>query len=150
MKVVQHLVSSRLILQAIQMNCTQVRTHPLYQDTECLSLTAESGSAGAHVSAGHVLTGASVHTRVGQALVDVDVTVAARPAGLAHALIAVDLVLAVAVDTGVAGTLAVLREAGGVTETLGTDAGEAGDPIDAGATVMARVQRAVVDVDVTH
>lgn len=112
--------------------------------------TAESGSAGANVSAGHVLTGASVHARVRQTLVDVDVTVAAHPAGLAHAFVAVDLVLAVAVNTGVAGTFVVLREAGGIAVTLRTVTGKGVYAIDAGATVVTRVYCAVIDVDVTH
>lgn len=102
-------------------------------------LTAEAGSAGAHVAAGHVLTGASVYTRVGQTLVDVDVTVASRPAGLAHASVAVDLVQAVPVDTRVAGALVVFGEAGGVTETLRTETGEGVDTVDAGAAVVTRV-----------
>lgn len=42
-------------------------------------------------------------------------------------------------DTGVAGTLVVLRQAGGVTETLRTEAGEGVDPVDAGAAVMTGV-----------
>lgn len=113
-------------------------------------LTAEASSAGAHVAAGHVLTGTSIHTRVGQTLVDVDVAVASRPAGLAHASVAVDLVQAVSVNTGVAGALVVLREAGGVSKTLRTEAGVGVDPVDAGATVMTGVYRTVVNVDVTH
>lgn len=62
----------------------------------------------------------------------------------------VDLVLTVAVDTGVAEALVDLREAGGVVVTLGTHAGEAVDAIDTGATVVARIDGALIDVDVTH
>lgn len=62
----------------------------------------------------------------------------------------VDLVLTVAVDAGVAEALVDLGEAGGVLVTVGTRAGEAVDAIDAGAAVVAGVDGALVDVDVTH
>lgn len=53
-----------------------------------IELTAEASSAGAVVSAGHVLAGSSVHTRVGFALVVVDVTVGATPARVTETLVA--------------------------------------------------------------
>lgn len=62
----------------------------------------------------------------------------------------VDLVLAVAVDAGVAEALVDLREAGGVVEAVGTQAGEAVDAVHAGAAVVAGVDGALVDVDVAH
>ena len=62
----------------------------------------------------------------------------------------VDLVLAVAVDAGVADALVDLREAGGVVVALGALAGEAVDGVDAGAAVVAGVLGALVDVDVAH
>ena len=62
----------------------------------------------------------------------------------------VDLVLTVSVDAGVTEALVDLGEAGGVMVTLGTHAGEAVDAVDAGAAVVAGVDGALVDVDVTH
>lgn len=53
-----------------------------------MELTGEADSARAVVSAGHVLAGATVHAGVGLALVVVDVTVGAAPAGVAGALVA--------------------------------------------------------------
>lgn len=51
-------------------------------------LTGEAHAAGANISAGHVLAGASVHTRVGFTLVVVDVAVFTAPAGVTQAFIA--------------------------------------------------------------
>lgn len=53
-----------------------------------MELTREADSARAVVSAGHVLAGATVHAGVGLALVVVDVTVGAAPAGVAGAFVA--------------------------------------------------------------
>lgn len=55
-----------------------------------------------------------------------------------------------AVDAGVAEALVDLGEAGGAVVTFWTHAGEAVDAIDAGAAVVAGVDGALVDVDVTH
>lgn len=54
------------------------------------------------------------------------------------------------VDAGIAEALVDLGEAGGVMVTFWTHAGEAVDAIDAGAAVVAGVDGALVDVDVTH
>lgn len=62
----------------------------------------------------------------------------------------VDLVLAVTVNAGVAEALVDLREAGGVMEAVRTQAGEAVDAVDTGAAIVAGVDGALVDVDVTH
>lgn len=154
-------------------------------------LTCEAHAAGADVSAGHVLAGASIHAGVGFTLIVVDVAVFTTPAGVTQAFIAdrrrdggafsalfslilsfsitgsnheftedvdsvlhwnslVDLVLAVAVDAGVAQTLVDLGEAGGVVVAVRTHAGEAVDAVDAGAAVVARVDGALVDADVAH
>lgn len=43
------------------------------------TLTTEAFSAGAHVATGHVLAGATVDTRVGLALIVVDITVRSTP-----------------------------------------------------------------------
>ena len=51
-------------------------------------LTGEAHAAGANISAGHVLAGASVHTRVGFTLVVVDVAVFTAPARVTQAFIA--------------------------------------------------------------
>lgn len=50
-------------------------------------LTSEARAASANVSAGHVLAGAAVHTRVGFTLVVVDVAVFAAPARVTQALV---------------------------------------------------------------
>lgn len=62
----------------------------------------------------------------------------------------VDLVFTTAVDAGVAETFVDLREARGVMITFGTHADETVDAVDAGAAVVAGVNGALVDVDVTH
>lgn len=62
----------------------------------------------------------------------------------------VDLVLAVTVDAGVAEALVDLREAGGVVVAVRTQAEEAVDAVHASAAVVAGVDGALVDVDVTH
>lgn len=62
----------------------------------------------------------------------------------------VDLVLAVAVDAGVAEALVDLREADGVVVAVRTQAGEAVDAVHASAAVVAGVDGALIDVDVTH
>lgn len=62
----------------------------------------------------------------------------------------VDLVLAVAVDAGVAEALVDLREADGVVVAVRTQAGEAVDAVHTSAAVVAGVDGALVDVDVTH
>lgn len=53
-----------------------------------LILTREAHTTGADVSAGHVLAGASIHTRVGLTLVVVDVAVLAAPARITQTVIA--------------------------------------------------------------
>lgn len=55
-----------------------------------------------------------------------------------------------AVNTGVAKALVDLGEAGVVMVTLRTRAGEAVNAIDTGAAVVAGVDGALVDVNVTH
>ena len=62
----------------------------------------------------------------------------------------VDLVLAVTVDTRIAEALVDLGKAGGIVVAIRTHAGEAVDAVDAGAAVVAGVDGALVDVDVTH
>lgn len=62
----------------------------------------------------------------------------------------IDFVLTVAMDTRVAKALVDLGEAGGVMVTLWTLTGEAVDAINAGATVVTRVEGTFVKVDVTH
>lgn len=62
----------------------------------------------------------------------------------------VDLVLTVAVDAGVAEALVDLREADGVVVAVRTQAGEAVDAVHTSAAVVAGVDGALVDVDVTH
>lgn len=52
-------------------------------------LTAETLLAGTDVAAGHIFTGATIHTRVGFALVVVDVAVCPAPAWVTIALVAV-------------------------------------------------------------
>lgn len=70
------------------------KTHLTHSDTDRHThsstsiLTGEARATGADVSAGHVLAGASVHTRVGFTLVVVDVAVLAAPAGVAQAVVA--------------------------------------------------------------
>lgn len=51
-------------------------------------LTSEAHTTSANVSAGHVLAGAAIHTRVGFTLVVVDVAVFAAPARVTQAFIA--------------------------------------------------------------
>lgn len=51
-------------------------------------LTSEAHATGANVSAGHILAGASIHTRVGFTLIVVDVAVFAAPARVTQAIIA--------------------------------------------------------------
>lgn len=53
-------------------------------------------------------------------------------------------------DAGVAEALVKLGEAGVVMVTVWTHAGEAVDAVDAGAPVVAGVDGAFIDVDVTH
>lgn len=67
--------------------------------------STEAGSAGAVVSTGHVLAGSSVHTRVGLTLVVIDVTVRAAPAGVTETFVAIDEIMASAMDARVAATL---------------------------------------------
>lgn len=62
----------------------------------------------------------------------------------------VDLVLTVTVDAGITEALVDLGEAGGVMVTLWAQAGEAVDAVDTSATVVARVDGALIDVNVTH
>lgn len=62
----------------------------------------------------------------------------------------VDLVLTVTVDAGITEALVDLGEAGGVMVTLWTQAGVAVDTVDTSATVVARVDGAFIDVNVTH
>lgn len=112
--------------------------------------TSEADSAGADISARHILAGASVHAGVGLTLVVVDVTVLATPAIVTQTVVTIDFVLTVAMDTRVAKALVDLGEAGGVMVTLWTLTGEAVDAINAGATVVTRVEGTFVKVDVTH
>lgn len=65
-------------------------------------------------------------------------------------LLLVNFVFAVTVDAGVAETLVDLGEAGGIVVTVRTHTGETVDFIDAGSTVVARIDGAFVNVDVTH
>lgn len=53
-------------------------------------------------------------------------------------------------DTGVAKALVDLEEAGGVMVTLWAQTGEAVDAIDAGATIVTRVEVTLINVDVAH
>lgn len=53
-------------------------------------LTGEAHTAGADISAGHVLAGPSVHTWVGLTLIIVDIAVFAAPAGVTEAFVAVE------------------------------------------------------------
>lgn len=62
----------------------------------------------------------------------------------------VNLVFAVTVDAGVAQALVDLREAGGVVVTIRTNAGEAVDAVDAGASVATGVDCTFIDVNVAH
>lgn len=55
-----------------------------------------------------------------------------------------------AVDAGVAQALVDLREAGGVVVAVRTNAGEAVDAVNAGAAIVAGVDGALVNVNVTH
>lgn len=54
------------------------------------------------------------------------------------------------VDAGITEALVDLGEAGGVMVTLWTQAGEAVDAVDTSATIVARVDGALIDVNVTH
>lgn len=111
---------------------------------------SKAHAAGADVSAGHVLAGASIHAGIGFTLIVVDVTVFAAPARITQAFIAIDLVLTVTVDAGIAEALVDLGEAGGVMVTFWTCTGESVDAIDTGSTVVAGVDGTVINVDVTH
>jgi len=62
----------------------------------------------------------------------------------------VNLVFTVTMDAGIAQALVDLGEAGGIVVTVRTHAGEPIDAVDAGATIVAGVDGALVDVDVTH
>lgn len=62
----------------------------------------------------------------------------------------VDLVHTGSVDAGVAKALVDLREAGGIVEAIRTQAREAIDFVHTGAAVVAGVNGALVNVDVTH
>lgn len=62
----------------------------------------------------------------------------------------VEAVAAGPMDAGVAAALVDLRQAGGVVVALGAATGEAVDAILAGAPVVARAVRTLVNVDVTH
>lgn len=57
------------------------------KDTEHI-LTSEAHAARANISTGHVLTGASIHARVGFTLIVIDVTVFATPARVTKAFVA--------------------------------------------------------------
>lgn len=112
--------------------------------------SSESDSACAVVSAGHVLAGSPVHARVGLTLIVIDVTVWATPARVTGTFVAIDKVLASAVDAGVAATLIHLRQTGGVIVTFWAQAGEAVDAINACASVVTGVDGTLINVDVTH
>lgn len=53
-----------------------------------MELTGEADSAGAVVSAGHVLAGSAIHAGVGFAFVVIDVTVRATPTRVAGTFVA--------------------------------------------------------------
>lgn len=53
-------------------------------------------------------------------------------------------------DAGIAEALVDLGEAGGVMVTFWTHAGEAVDAVDTSAAIVTGVDRALVNVDVTH
>lgn len=54
------------------------------------------------------------------------------------------------VDARIAEALVDLGEAGGVMVAIWTHAGEAVDAVDTGATIVAGVDGALINVDVTH
>lgn len=106
----------------------------------CLAVgTTESNSTGADIAAGHVFTGASVHTGIGLAFIVVDVTVCTAPARVTVTFVAIDTILAGPVNAGVAVALIDLRQTGGIVVPLWADAGEAVDAVPAGAAVVAGV-----------
>lgn len=110
----------------------------------------EAFSAGAYVAAGHVLAGATVDTRVGLALIVVDVTVCSTPPRGTVTLVPVEAVPASSVDAGVTVALIDLRQARGVMVALGTAASEACDAILTSSPVVAGAARTFVNVDITH
>lgn len=112
--------------------------------------SSEASSACAVVSACHVLAGSAVHAWIGLALVVIDVTVWAAPAGVTSTFVAVNEVLAPAMDAGVTSTLIYLRQAGGVVVAFRTQAGEAVDAINACASIVTGVDGAFINVDVAH
>lgn len=112
--------------------------------------SCEADSACTVVSAGHVLAGSPIHAWVGLALVIVDVTIWAAPAGVTGTFVAIDEVLATAMDTGIAATLIHLRQTGGVIVALWAEAGEAVDAVNACTPVVTGVNGTLIDVDVTH
>ena len=59
-----------------------------HSSTLTQTLTGEAHATGADISAGHVLAGASIHARVGFALIVVDVAVFTAPARVTQAFIA--------------------------------------------------------------
>lgn len=70
--------------------------------------------------------------------------------GISWPVSPVDLVFTVTMDAGITEALVDLGEAGGVMVTLWTQAGEAVDAVDTSAAIVARVDGALIDVNVTH
>lgn len=137
-----HIIDARALVQA--------RVGGTLVDVSLAVRSSEAGSACAVVSAGHVLAGSPVHAWVGLTLVIVDVTVGATPARVTGTFVAIDEVLASAVDAGVAATLVHLRQTGGIVVALWAQAGKAVDAIDACASIVTGVDGTLIDVDVTH
>lgn len=106
--------------------------------------------AGAHITTGHVLTGATVHTGVGLALVVVDVAVGAAPTRIANTVVTIDFVFAVSMNARVTETLVELRLTGGVMIAVKALTGETVDSINTRSSVLTGVDGTLVDIDVTH
>lgn len=62
----------------------------------------------------------------------------------------INKVLTKAMDTRVAAAFVHLWQTGGIVVTLGTEASEAVDPVNARAPVVAWIDGTVIDVNVTH
>lgn len=112
--------------------------------------SCEASPARAVVSAGHVFAGSSIHARVRLTLIVVDITVWTTPARVTGTFVAIDEVLAPAVDTGVTTTLIHLRQTGGVVVAIWAQAGEAVDAVHTCAPIVTGVNGTLIDVDVAH
>lgn len=110
----------------------------------------EAFSAGAYIATGHVFAGATVDTRVGLALVVVDVTVCPTPPRGTVTLVPIEAIPASSMDAGVTVALVDLGQARRVVVALGAAASEARDAIFTGAPVVAGAARTFVNVDITH